>query len=192
MPRSTAFYWRAKIDRAYTLCAWAAWQRARIEQVIPTMDAVWGTTGFAAHVYRQKRTGEIRVALTSPGFGWEHFGAVEPTTRESTDNVVSGINLTGLAVTRVLSLELSKREISELLSLLPVAGKYQGKFWSTEEAHGVLSDAVTLRDLHRPIVTPAEDLINRKVLHVLQNRTVIRSVRILAMKAPIAPSDGQK
>jgi hypothetical protein len=41
MPRSTANYWRAKIDRAYTLCAWAAWQRARIEQVIPTMDAVW-------------------------------------------------------------------------------------------------------------------------------------------------------
>lgn len=185
LPRSTAYFWRTKFDRVYTLCTWGAWVRARSEDVIPTMDAVWGTTGFAAHVYRHRRTGEVRVALTSPGFGWEHYGAVEPTTRESTGNVLSGINLTGMAVNKVLSLDLTRRELGHLLEMIPVAGKYQGKFWATEEARAVLSDVRTLRDLNRPIVSSTEELIQRKVLHVLQDKSVQQAVRLLKQKAPI-------
>lgn len=191
MPRSTAYFWRNRLSGLYTLCVWAGWAKARRDNVIPTLDAIWGTAGFEAFVYQHRRTGELRVATVSPGPGWDYFGTAAPTTREATDNLLSGINLTGLSVNRVLRLELSRQERYQVLRLLPVAGKYQGPAWSQpEKAHGVLTDAMTLRDLNRPVMTETDQMVLRLVSQVMQDKAIRKALRAMSEHRVLPPDQG--
>lgn len=181
MPRSTRYFWQGRLSRLYTLCVWAGWLKARRDNVIPTLDAIWGTSGFAAFVYQHKRTGELRVCAVSPGPGWDYFGTASPTGRESTENLLAGVNLTGMTVDRVLRLELSQRELYQILRLLPVAGKYQGPAWANpEKSTGVLSDAMSLRDLNRPIMTETDQMILRLASQVMDDKAIKTALKAMA------------
>lgn len=191
IPRSTRYYWEKKLDRLYSLCVWAAWKKAKLakSEEIPTLDAVWGTTGFSAHVFRDTRTNEIIVSRTHPGGRFEHYASVNPTTKEGTQRLLSGINLTGMSIEIVLRAKLGEDDRRQILKLLPVAGKYQGAFWSDPEVHGVLSDETSLRNLERVHRNETEEIVSRLAAAVLQSSAIRKGVKALDSQAAVIPKE---
>lgn len=190
LPRSTRYYWRAKLDRVYTLCVWAGARKCKQADatIAPTLDAIWGMQGFYANVYLDRRTGEMRVAAESPGSEWESYGHMS-SSHDTSDRLMSGINLTYLAVQNLLQRHMAPVQRAELLTLLPVVGKYQGDFWSSTSARAVASEAVTLRDInHAKVVAVAEVLnVEERVAQVMERKVIREAILLLEQKAPLLP-----
>jgi hypothetical protein len=200
LPRSTYYYWREKLNHLYTLCVWAGWRKAKQADSIPTFDTIWGTAEFTAYVYRNRRTNEIRVATSSPGEDWLSNGVFVPETKEVTEKLLSGINMTGWAVESVLDEHLPKADRRIILELLPVCGKYQGSYWDernpTKYASGdprkrgeVPDDhqVHSLREMNRPMISDLEIMTIRLASGVLVNSSIRLGVKALEDHAAIIP-----
>lgn len=193
LPLSTRYYWQGKIEKLYTLNVWAGWRKARLSGAeTPTIDGIWGTAGFTALIFVNERTSEVVVAKESPGHAWRNYGEFMPTSRESTQKLLAGVNMTGLAVDAVLKEYLSLDMRKKLLHFLPVCGKYQGEFWSDEQAvTGVLSDTHSLRDIQSHQTAPGDIDILRRISAILQSRTIKAAISVLEQKAPIVPKEAR-
>jgi hypothetical protein len=200
LPRSTYYYWREKLNHLYTLCVWAGWRKAKQADSIPTFDAIWGTAEFSAFVYRNRRTNEIRVATSSPGEDWLSNGVFVPSTKEVTEKLLSGINMTGWAVEHVLDEHLSKSDRKTILELLPVCGKYQGSYWDEANPNKYVSgdpkkrgeiagdDQVhSLRDMKPSALSDSETMTLRLASGVLVNNSIRLGVKALEEHAAIIP-----
>lgn len=204
LPRSTYYYWREKLNHLYTMCVWAGWRKAKQADSIPTFDAIWGTAEFTAYVYRNRRTNEIRVATSSPGEDWLSNGVFVPQTREITEKLLSGINMTGWAVEHVFDEHLTKADRKVIFDLLPVCGKYQGAYWDEQNPHKyadgepeqrgqIVNDSQihSLRDLKQPKLSDSETMTLRLASGVLLNPSIRAGVKVLEDHAAIIPKKFQ-
>ncbi|MBS1702893.1 MAG: hypothetical protein JST12_14610 [Armatimonadetes bacterium] len=191
LPRSTMYFYKSRIDYLMMVCVWAAWKWARLSKTdCPTMDAVWGTVDFSAFVFEDTRTGEVRVSQERPvGPNWQNYGEVGGLARETTNSLLSGVNLTGLSVERVLRGKLGEDARKEILQLLPVSGKFQPEFWSRSVSGSVTSDAVSLRKIDQAHPCAEEDLVIRRLAIVVANRSIQSAVKALAENAAVIPNE---
>jgi hypothetical protein len=196
LKRSSKYIYEHRLDHFFSLCVWAGWRQARESKVIPTFEAIWGTsrriqTGLA--IYQHHRTNEIRVATEKPCGDWRFWGHVEtPDSREKTEKINAAINLAGLSIDMVLRDSLGRRELREILYFLPMSGKFSGPFWEQiEGADEILSSADSLRDLgYKNSGTDAEKanfIIEGAVNMMLENKSIQAGVKALAESSPQAP-----
>lgn len=189
LKRSAKSYWLKRLHYVEMLNVWAACHKAQAEGIIPTRDALWGTTGYTAMIFRHARTGEMIVATERPRGNWENFGSMNPKVNEGSSRVDTGIYLVGISVELVLRRKLGTDDISALLELLPMTGKYQGAEWLDETKHQLLREEDSLRNLFLKTKrdTFEERDSNYMTEAVLTNKAVLKAVRVLEQKMPRAP-----
>lgn len=202
LPRSSRYFYKSRLDQLFAVCVWAGWAQAKLNKAdCPTMDGIWGTVDFSAFVYEDTTTGEVRVCQEAPeGMSWKRWGEVAGLSRSTTQNLVSGVALTGLSVNSVFENCLSKNVRREILRLLPVTGVYEAPIWNDFDpledpgysrlrgrSHAVQSDASSIRDLKKRFEDPSISRIYERLSVVVDSRAVQAGVRVLTLSRPMAP-----
>lgn len=154
----------------------------------PTLDAIWGTQGFEAFIYHNRRTNEMRVATSSPGADWVYMGHTSHS-NDTSQKMLNGIHLTYLAVESLFRMELSRKHTEQILHLLPVVGKFQGNYWESSESTSRKAEELTFRDLNHFKVAEALEGINieERVSQAMKHRSIQEAMYVLKHHAPVIP-----
>lgn len=203
LPDSTRRFYQRRIGRLYQLCIWAAWHKAKREGVAINMESIFGETGFAGYVYRDRRTDEMIVAFESPTEHYEYYGEFYAGGRSSRsltsgERLLSGVAMTGMAVEKVLKARLGDEELRMLLRYLPFFGKFKGEALPYDSRScasdrraqkDALASGSSLRDSSKPrfnFLIDDEGAMLTEIQRAMDHRVVKAAIRALEQRAPMA------
>ncbi|HLP00276.1 MAG TPA: hypothetical protein VK171_16885 [Fimbriimonas sp.] len=203
LPDSTRRFYQRRIGRLYQLCIWAAWHKAKREGVAINLEAIFGETGFAGYVFRDRRTDEMIVAFESPTEHYEYYGEFYAGGRSSRnlasgDRLLNGVAMTGMAVEKVLKARLGDEELRTLLRYLPFFGKFKGDALpfdarspapARQAQKASLAAGTSLRDSAKPrfnFLIDDEGTLLAEIQRAMNHRVVKAAIRALEQRAPMA------
>lgn len=203
---ATYYYWLRRIGLLYQLCIWAACYKARGEGVSTTLEGIFGDCGFAGSIYRDTRTDAMIVAFESPGDSYEYFGEMYNSRKSTYDiqsgkHLISGVQLTAVAIHQVLRAKMGSDELKELLEYLPFFGKFKGESLPYDERLGaemkrLAAERVvgqsdrSLRDSHLPrhkVFLDDHDMLLLEMQQLFYAKVVKKAIRVLEGKPAIVP-----